>query len=202
MDVKEFLKNHFDFNFYPITVPAVICLLSIVPCVLSLPEKYGFENGIIENIQMVVLLITFIFCIKAKQYKKLFIFMALVILLLALREVNYGRTIFFPVPGQENMYYSWKDIKYGFLVHPFVAVYIISSLAYFAFNKLYFAVWEIFTKIKLPVLNISLMAIGICLGVYAEKYTHSFVFEEMAELLFYLSLSSIIYLYAFNKNFR
>ena len=77
MDVKNFIKSHFDFNVYAITVPAIISLLCIVPCVLNLPEKYGFENGLIENIQMIVLLICFIFCIKAKNHKKLFVFIAL-----------------------------------------------------------------------------------------------------------------------------
>lgn len=46
------------------------------------------------------------------------------------------------------------------------------------------------------------MLIGIRLGLYAENTLHNMVFEEISELLFYVSLVGIIYLYAFNKEFR
>ena len=216
--MKEFIKNHFDFRFYKEVIPAVVCFLIMAPCVLYLPERYGYENGIIENIQMLVLAVSFVMCLKAKNNKKFFIFAALVILFLAVREVNYGRTLFFPIPGKENMFYSWKDIKYGYLVNPLIAVYITGTAIYFFVNKLYLTFFDMLKKIKIPVFNFSLLITGIILGIYAEQtgdnlvmmkdtvtgliyeeYMQNFVFEEMAELLFYLSLASIIFLYAYRK---
>ena len=218
MKIKEFIKNHFDFNLYAITIPAIICLLAITPCALYLPENWGYENGIIENIQLLVLITAFIFSVKTKNNKKIFIFAALVILLFALREINYGRTIFFPIPGKENMFYSWKDIKYGYLVHPMVAIYIIGIAVYFIINKLHIEIWSMISKIKLPVFNFLLLFTGLMTGMYAERRSHDlvmykdlvtglvyekydqlFVLEEMSELLFYLALLSIIYIYAFKK---
>jgi hypothetical protein len=215
MNIKEFIKNHFDCNLYTITIPAIICLLAITPCALYLPESWGFENGIIENIQLIILLTAFIFSIKAKSNKKLLIFIALIILLMTLREINYGR-IFFPIPNKENMFYSWKDIKYGYLVHPIIAVYIIGSAVYFIVNKLHREFWHVMTKLKLPIINFLLLFIGIITaycaekyghnlvmiqdlttGLISEKYTQCFVLEEMAELLSYLAILSIVYIYAF-----
>ena len=46
------------------------------------------------------------------------------------------------------------------------------------------------------------MITGMGLGLYAEKVMENFVFEEISELLFYVSLVGIIYLYAYNKNFE
>ena len=47
-----------------------------------------------------------------------------------IREVNCGRTLFFHIPGTENAFYSWKEIKYGYLVHPIYGTYIESGYKY------------------------------------------------------------------------
>jgi hypothetical protein len=200
--MKKSVWEHFDFRFYGVILPAIICFLAIIPCVMLLPQNFGYENGLLENIQMLILLFCFIAALRAKTNKKFFIFLALVITILMLREINCGRTIFFPVPGEENNFYSWKDIKYGYLAHPLYGLYMISVAFYFIKNKLYLVLWNLLTKIKLPVYNILFLGIGFVLSMYAEKHTHNFVFEEMAELLMYASLAGIIYLYAHNNYFK
>ena len=57
-------------------------------------------------------------------------------------------------------------------------------------------------NIKLPVWNILLMLYGMLLGVIAESVFANTLFEESAELLFYLSLTGIIYLYVFDKDYN
>ena len=47
-----------------------------------------------------------------------------------------------------------------------------------------------------------LMLAGMILGTYAEEVAHNMVFEEITELLFYVALTGIIWLYAFNKDFQ
>ena len=202
MNIKEFILNHFDFGFYAAIIPAVICLLCVVPCTLNLPVKYGYENGVLENIQMIILLVSFLMALMAKANKKFFIFVALLILLFALREVNYGRTLFFSVPGEENMFYSWKEIPYGYLVNPIIGLYMLGILVYFFVNKLYLVLWQYITKTKIPVFNFCLIFAGIILSLYAEKYTHNFVFEEMAEMLLYFAIAGTVYLYVFHKKFQ
>ena len=46
--IIEFIKNHIDFKFYGVSWIALIICLSIIPMVLYMPQKYGYENGLIE----------------------------------------------------------------------------------------------------------------------------------------------------------
>lgn len=197
----RFLRNHCDFNCYPVTVGAFLNALLVVPCVMFLPQRYGYENGLLENIQMVVLFIGVFLAIKSKVNKKFFYFAAMVLVILILREVNCGRTLFFPIPGVENAFYSWKEIKYGWLAHPLYGMYMAYVGFYFLKNKLFVDLWNFVKNIKFPVWNVLLMLAGMGLGMYAEKVTKNFVFEEITELLFYVSLVGIIYLYGYNKKF-
>ena len=200
--VKNFIKKHFDFGIYPVTILAVLTALAVIPCVKILPETWGYENGILENLQMITLAIGLFLAIFAKANKKLFYFVGLVIFLLIAREVNYGRTLFFPIPGEVNAYYSWKEIKYGWLVNPIVGLYITGTALYFVISKAYKDMWNIIKNVKFPVWNFILLFIGMGLGEYAEKATENFVFEEIAELLFYVALVGIIWLYGFNERFK
>lgn len=201
-NIKKFIDSHFDFRVYSVTIIAIISLLAIMPCVKFLPETFGYENGFIENIQMITLLVGFILCIISKARKKFFYFVALIILLLAAREVNYGRTLFFPIPGEVNAYYSWKEIRYGWLVNPLVGLYISGTALYFIISKAYSQIPDIIKNIKLPVWNFILLFVGMGLGEYAEKATENYVFEEISELLFYVALVGIIWLYGFNERYK
>lgn len=197
-----FIKNRFDLKIYPVTWIAIITALLIVPCVKYLPVEFGYENGFLENLQLAFLFAACAMGFCVKHNKKFFRFVSLFVIILILREVNCGRTIFFPVPGEVNEFYRWKDIKYGYLAHPIYGLYIASVAIYFLWNKLYVCLWNFIKNIKFPIWNILLVAAGIALGLYAEKATHNFVFEEMAELLIYVALTGIIWLYGYNKSFQ
>ena len=69
------------------------------------------------------------------------------------------------------------------------------------YNKVYLTLWNIIRKVKFPVWNVLLLIVGMSVGMYAEKALENMVLEEITELLFYVSLAGIIYLYGFNKNF-
>ncbi len=196
----KFLKEHFDFKIYGITWFAILNALLIIPCVLFLPERFGYENGLLENIQMAVLFFGLYLSFFSKIDKKFFIFVGLVLLILILREVNCGRTLFFPVPGYENVFYSWKDIKYGYLAHPIYGVFIASVGFYFLKNKLFINLWNYIKNTKLPLWNIFFMLLGMGLGLYAEHTMHNMVFEEITEMLFYVSLIGIIWIYTKSHN--
>ena len=111
----EFIKKHIDFKFYPVVWIALLVGLSIIPMLMFMPQKYGFENGLLENIQMSVLFIMMYLCLSAKANKNFFKFAALALTLLIIREVNCGRTLFFPIPGEYHKYYSWRDLPWPWL---------------------------------------------------------------------------------------
>ena len=201
-NIKNWLCSHFDFKFYATTWINLVIALLIAPCVMFAPSEWGFENGILENIQMLVLFVGVFFALRSKIDKKFFIFVALVLTILILREVNCGRTLFFAIPGEVNSFYSWKEIKYGYLAHPIYGTFIASVGIYFLWNKLFLNLWDKIRCVKVPTWDMGFMLLGMALGLYAEEVVHNFVFEEITELLFYTGLIGIIYLYSHNNNFQ
>ena len=200
--ILEFTKKHFNFTLQKTTLFTILSAIAIIPSVIFLPEKFGYENGLIENLQLLFLFAGIFFALRAKTDKKFFYFVALVLGILIIREVNCGRTIFFPIPGEINAFYSWKEIKYGWLAHPLYALYITFVGMYFLKNKLYVNLWQKFKNIKFPIWNFVLMLLGMFLGIYAEECVHNFVLEESTELLFYIALINFVYLYSQDKNFN
>ena len=199
----ERLTKHCDFKIYLTTILCILILLGLAPGMKYLPAPYGYENGLFENIQMVLLFISCGFALKTQnmEHKKFFTFVFLVLTILILREINCGRTIFFAIPGQENAFYSWKQIKYGWLAHPIYGAYMTLVGIYFLKNKIYLNLINIIKNYKLPIWNILLMLTGMALATYAEEVTHNAIMEEITEMLFYTALCSIIYCYSISKNF-
>ena len=194
-----FIKKHCYLNFDFSIVLIALSALCVLPFLLTFPEEYGYENGIIENIQMCVLLSGVYFSLTVKEFKKLFVFVAFFISILLLREVNCGRTLFFPVEGVENTFYKWKELKYGYLAHPIFGFYIVLVLFYFVKNKLLADVFQIFKKFRIPVLSILFFFFSFVCGIYAERKMHNLVFEEFAELLVYVFFVQILWMYSRQK---
>lgn len=195
----DFIKKHCYWNFNFLTILLILLALFVMPFSSKMPEKFGYENGLIENIQMVVLFIGFYFSWTTKEYKKLFIFVGLVISILLLREVNFGRTIFFAVEGKENTFYKWKDLKYGYLARPMFGCYIAMVLFYFIKNKLYFDAFQIIKKFCFPILSILCFISAVTLGIYAERKMHNLVMEELAELFVYIFFVQMLWMYSRQK---
>ena len=199
---KEFISKHLDFKVYGVTWIAFAVMVSIIPMLMYLPQIYGYENGLLESIQMVVLFGIMGLCFTAKTNKKFFRFGALILTILMIREVNCGRILFFHIPGTENSYYPWREIRYGYLVHPIYGTYIGLIALFFILKKHYLTLWKMVKEVRFPVWNVLLACFGMFMGAIAEKATNNnFIFEESFELLFYVSLAGIVYLYSRHQNF-
>lgn len=196
----EFVREHFDFGIQNITWVGILTALAIIPAVMFLPERCGFENGIIENIQLLILFIGVYFSLRSKVDKKFFYLVALVLGILIIREVNCFRTVFFAIPGEENAFYRWSEIKHGWLAHVIYGIYMTFVGLYFLINKFFINLWQKLWNIKFPVWNFVLLILGMVLGLYAEE-VHLLVFEEASELLFYVALISFVYLYSQHEDF-
>lgn len=201
----NFIKSNFDFKFYGASWIALLVFILIFPMLAFLPQEYGYENGLLENIQMCVLFISIYLCFTAKFNKRFFKFCIFVLTILIIREVNCGRTLFFPIPGKYHQYYSWRDLPYpwlGKIAHSLYALWIAIVGFIFFKNKIFIDLFELIKKIKLPFWNLFFAIISMFMGAIAEKATNNnFIFEEGFELLFYVSVAGIIWLYSRNKNF-
>ena len=141
----NFIKNHIDFKFYPITWIVSFIALSIIPMLIYMPQEYGFENGLLENIQMSILFIMIYLCLSAKTNVKFFRFAVLVLTILIIREVNCGRTLFFPIPGEYHKYYSWRQLPWpwlGKIIHGIYGTWIAIVGFIFFKKKVYIDSWS------------------------------------------------------------
>ena len=197
--MKKFLSR-FDFSIQPVTILPLLILVLTYPAMKWLPNEYCYENHLIENFQLVILGATMAICLKAKTDKKFFISLFLVCIILFLREINCGRTIFFPIEGVENAFYSWKDIPYGYLAHPIYGLFMAGSFLYFILTKSYKVLFNYMLNAKLSFWNWLFLFLGIILGTIGEEISNMQL-EEMTETLFYLSFMALIYLQAHNKNY-
>lgn len=203
--VCDFIKNHFDFKFYGVTWIALAVGLAIIPSLIWMPQTWGYENGVIENIQLAVLFFMVYICATSKINKPFFHFLILVLSILIIREVNCGRTLFFPIPGEYHKYYSWRALPWpwlGKIVHFIYGMWIAIVSLIFLKKKFYLDAWEMLKGIKLPFWNLCFAGFAMFMGAIAEKATNNnFIFEEGFELLFYVSLMGILWLYSRNENF-
>jgi len=203
--IIDFIKKHIDFKFYGVSYIALLSAISIVPMLIYFPQRWGYENGLLENIQMFVLFVILYLCLSSKVNKKFFNFAALALSLIIIREVNCGRTLFFPIPGTDHQYYSWRACPYpwlGKVAHGLYGAWIAVVALIFLKKKIYVDIWEMIKKVRFPFWNIAFATYAMFMGAIAEKLTNNnFIFEEGFELLFYISLLGIVWLYSRNKNF-
>ncbi len=197
--MKKFLSR-LDFKFNKETVLGLIILLLTLPAILWLPVKYTYENSLIENFQLIILCITFVLCLKSKTDKKLFNSLALLCTIFFIREINFGRTVFFPIEGVENAFYSWKEIPFGYLAEPIEGIYIFLCGLYFLLTKSYKILWIYFLNAKISVYNWLFLIFGVIGGIIGEKIGN-FALEEMAETLIYVSFMALILLHGFNQEY-
>ena len=205
LKIIDFIKAHFDFKFYGVTWIALLVGLAIIPMVMFLPEKYGYENHVLENIQMTVLFIMVYLSATSKVNKRFFNFVILILSILIIREVNCGRTLFFPIEGEYHKYYSWRDLPnpyLGKIAHGLYGTWIGIVALIFIVKKIYLDLWKMAKNIRFPFWNLAFASFAMFMGAIAEKLTNNnFVFEEGFELFFYVSLMGFVWLYSRNKNF-
>ena len=195
--------SRLNWKIYPSTLFSILTCLSIVPCVIFLPEKFAWENYFIENFQLLILFICFCITIKSKTNKKLFYWLSMIIFILILREINCGRS-FFPVPNLNNSFLKWKEIipNYYWLPTFLYISFMLYSIYYFLKNKLWKITIEYIKKAKIDFWNLFFLIFSMILGTLAENNLKNQMLEETTETLFYVSLTILIWLYSNNKNFK
>lgn len=186
----------FDFRLHTAALVAIVAAVLCVPLGSFLPVEYGYENGMVENVQMAVLALGVYFCLKARNHRQFFAVVALVMVMLMLREVNCGRTLFFAKPGTVNDFYKWREIPYGWVARVLYGGYMAGVMAYFLHKRLYLQIGAVLRQVGVPVWNVILMAAGMALGVYGERVMNNMTVEEFAELVFYVAFVGSVHLYS------
>ena len=174
-----------DGKFYPELWICILFALLVIPAGMFCPVEYGYENGVVENTQMVMLFIGMVLCFFAKKNRAFFRLLSAFIFILILRETNFGKTVFYPDPEVPNKFLKWKDIPYAPYVDPVMILYVIGMAVYFFRKKLYLVIAAFVKDGKFPVWHFVFMAAATIAGSLVDKLCHNFVAEEMVELVFY-----------------
>lgn len=165
-----------------------------------LPDYFGKENGIIENIQLLQLAAGFVFCLKLRNtdqklnnipLKYLWQAGAIVFFMMFMREISWGRAFFFHPDGRM---YSYKDLGlYGKLVHPAVGL-LLAALLFLLYKC---RIWKLVQQVKFPASSTLLLVIYIILQYIGEHcnlaFFHGEVAEELCESACYQMIFYIVY---------
>lgn len=206
LTIRQAAQNIFSrlkWKVYPSTWFSIITFLSIIPCVMFLPERFTWENSFIENTQIFVLCICFFIAVKSDWNKKFFYWISLIVIILILREVNYGRS-FFPQPNSVNSFYQWKEIipNYWWVPRTLYGLFMVYTLYYFFKNNLLKNVILYIKKAPIDVWNCLFLIFGIVFGTLGENNIKNQMLEETTETLFYVALCVLIWLYTHNKDYK
>ena len=190
------LRARLDDKFYPDMYWYFAVLLLAVPAQMFLPVECGYETGIVENTQLVVLAIGIIFCVKSKYQRPMFYVVAAILLVMILRETNFGKTVFYPDPDRPNRFLSWDKIWYAPYVDPVMIAYGIGVAIYACRKKIWNPLWQYICKARIPVWLVAGFVFAAVVSAVLDKCKMD-ILEEMVEMAAYVAMICSIRLYAF-----
>lgn len=174
-----------DFKFYKENYIAVLALVISVAFIKIFNLQYIEENSLLENLQLVALFLGFIASIKTKNYKTFFTFLALILILMFMREISYGRVFI----DETQVHFNRK------LCHILVGIYIASGTLWALINKIWIDIISMIKNIKFPIWTF-LMSFGCVFAqLISEKYLDNTLIEETAEFMLYCLILSLILIY-------
>ncbi len=178
-------------------------LILSVPLAFVLPPALAFENGVIENSQVAVLILFAAanFRLAAASSSRLrwfHVFCAMLGILFAFRELSWGRVFFQTgtAPTGEPYFIMMADYPYRAPVHAFLAVYILAML----FVLFRFLPVKEFLFSRKPVGALAVMFVAILLAQIGEHgwiidKMHGEILEELDEVVAYLMMPKICLYY-------
>lgn len=181
-----------------LTFAELLLLLSVYPLVRYANPQWFAEDGVVENLQLLICLGCFLVAWRASHDQNMFRFFALIVVLLICREVNTGRhwlCAYYDLPYDS----SWKEIPYGYVLKWGRDLFAMIIVIYFFIRKVYRPLWLYVQKAPLYIWEFLFFGVGVVLALLAEKPIDNETMEEVAETLFYVVLFNLIWRYAHDK---
>lgn len=199
----------FSWKPFPTTWISILLTVLLFPLGLILPAWWGWENGPLENTQIVILGVGLIIsCLAAqhnrdnRNFRNLWLSLIPFWLLIIGRELSWGR-VSYPVALGPNgpEFISLYQLWYGRFIRPIAAIVILTILTGICLNS----PLKYIRQTTLPLLDIGILCIMAILASAFDKSAFSLlhaqeeVLEEWAELTAYWSLVSIAVVSGFTK---
>lgn len=153
------------------------------------------ENGVVETMQIVILLVCFYLFLSIKEDKPLFNFAAMIIILLISREVNMGKPYVCQYYDIPFINCSWKHFKYGKIPNLLRLMFVAYMFFYACKTKIHHYVVKYWQKLPLYFWDILCLILAAVLSSIGERPLDNDVFEETAESIFYVALCVLIWRY-------
>ena len=204
-------RKRFVLFFSPTTIVSVVLLLTI-PFAWLLPASWGQENGPVENVQVVMIMLTGVIAYSAYRWgagaeatKRLYLWTIPIIFIVGFRELSWGRVFY---PNGHGWYLPLKALWYGKYVYPSIGLIIAIVLCGIYLQRLDKEILQWVKYGKFPIIDIIMIFGGYFAADFVEHHTHgSFaayqdLFEELFELLMYCGVFSLFTNLGFNKLFQ
>ena len=189
--------SRIEWHLTPFTVLEIAFILITYPLVKYAAPEFFMENGWIENLQLVILAAAVVIALTAKNEKPLFVFCAMIIFLLFLREADMGRSYFCAKYLKPGELCKWSSFKYAYIIDIIRLVYALMMIFYALKHKIWQPLWKYLSRAPIYIWEILFMMIGIIGGVVAElRCCQNEIFEESAETLMYAAAAYLIWRYA------
>lgn len=177
----------------------------IFPVSGFLPDWVSFENGPIENAQVVLLLGCCLMCIRfshhaaASSAQRMWMPSAGIFFILALRELSWGRVFFIKEYSEagEPILIASSEMPFHTAIHACVGFFAVLCL-YFLIR---FVPWKrIFREIPFPWIHLAAVIICIVLTTLGDHHSMFYTIrdqqiEELSELLMYAILGHTAWYY-------
>ena len=193
----------FTWELFPTTRISLVLAALLFPLGLLLPDWWGWENGPVENTQVLILCAGAFFSWQASrrqndQLHTLWSWTIMIWLLMVGRELSWGRVFFAPVSigSQGPVFPSIQDVWYGPYCYPVLTVLMLSTLV---------GLWRNFTwekikpRLRIAIVDCSLLLLAVLASqlVFEKNLIpllspYSQMLEELSELIAYWCMVSII----------
>ena len=203
MKLKDFLKGippRLCCNINWLTIIELI-YISAIPFMIKFAEPQFFAEGtLIENLQLAVLTVAFIIVVTAKKDRTLFIALAMLIVLMLMRETNLGRSYFCEKYLSPDEICRWKNMKYGIIVEPLRNLYGLYILYYIWSRKVYKLIGKYILQAPIYLVD-SLIFVGAVVAATIAEWPliYNEILEESSELLMYIVFINLILRYRVGK---
>ncbi len=203
MKLKDFLKGippRLCLNINWLTIIELI-YISAIPFMIKFAEPQFFAEGtLIENLQLAVLTVAFIIVVTAKKDRTLFIALAMLIVLMLMRETNLGRSYFCEKYLSPDEICRWKNMKYGIIVEPLRDLYGLYILYYIWSRKVYKLIGKYILQAPIYLVD-SLIFVGAVVAATLAEWPliDNEILEESSELLMYIVFINLILRYRKGK---
>lgn len=195
------MRTHYSWRLAPTSWLSLLFIVLLAPLGWSLPSYWGWENGPLENTQVLILGLGFLTCCliayhhrEQKNVSSLWRWIAPFWLICIGRELSWGR-VFFLVGQDQNgpVFITLKQLWYGPLVKPAI----ILSTMVLLIGIFHSSPFDYLKKVTLPLTDIAIFILATCVatlsdkGIFAALQTHEEVVEEWAEIVAYWCMLSV-----------